>query len=290
MDELLGVYLKKNRESKKITLEDIAKETKIQKRYLEAIENDKYDEIPGETYLRGFLRNYSVSIGLNPEIIIEKYDNIKKKAEEEEIIVEEIKESKKKKKESNLLFNSVIAFLVLIVFFILVNFVGGIYSNIRKSDKDALKNENIKEVNLIQETVPLEEEKTEIKVAAITVAAVTTVEAVTNDIKNTATEAAIIEDKNAVTTVAATTSSKKEEKITTGKNIKIIASGQSWLEIKENDIIKFQGTINEGIIKEIKSSEKINIIIGDASNIKLELNGKDLGILGKPGEVIRKEF
>ena len=119
MDELLGVYLKKIRESKKSTLDDIAKETKIQKRYLEAIEANMYDDIPGETYLRGFLRNYATAVGLNPEIIIEKYDMIKNKGNEIEHIEEQSEEEAPKTKEkSRLVFNSVAAFLVLGVFYI----------------------------------------------------------------------------------------------------------------------------------------------------------------------------
>ena len=62
----LGEYLKISRENAEISLEQVQKQTKIRIKYLKAIENGDFSVIPGgEVYIKGFLKNYADSIGLN---------------------------------------------------------------------------------------------------------------------------------------------------------------------------------------------------------------------------------
>lgn len=68
-----GVILRKAREEKGWSYRDVEAGTKIRVRYLEAMENEEYDILPGPTYTKGFLRNYSRFLGLNPEEIVEYY-------------------------------------------------------------------------------------------------------------------------------------------------------------------------------------------------------------------------
>ena len=59
------------------TIDDAVRETKIAKKYLVAIENENFDVFPGETYLIGFIRNYSQFLGLDPDEMILKYRDYK---------------------------------------------------------------------------------------------------------------------------------------------------------------------------------------------------------------------
>jgi hypothetical protein len=59
------------------TIEDATKETKIARKYLNAIENEDFDVFPGETYLLGFLRNYASFLGLDPDEMVLKYRDYK---------------------------------------------------------------------------------------------------------------------------------------------------------------------------------------------------------------------
>jgi transcriptional regulator with XRE-family HTH domain len=63
----LGEFLRRERELRHISLDDVAERTKISRRYLEAIEEERYDRLPGETFVRGFIRSYAQSVGLDPE-------------------------------------------------------------------------------------------------------------------------------------------------------------------------------------------------------------------------------
>src|SRR5262249_16037278 len=69
----LGDELKRERELREISLREISEATKISVRILEAIENDNYKILPGGIFNRNFLRAYAGFIGLDPEIIVRKY-------------------------------------------------------------------------------------------------------------------------------------------------------------------------------------------------------------------------
>lgn len=69
----IGATLRNKREEKGITLEEVQENTFILKRYLEAIEEEKWNELPGEAYTIGYLRAYSRFLGLDPEPIIASF-------------------------------------------------------------------------------------------------------------------------------------------------------------------------------------------------------------------------
>ncbi|MDR0125800.1 MULTISPECIES: helix-turn-helix domain-containing protein [Bacillus] len=69
----LGKRLIEAREEKGMSLEDLQAATKIQKRYLLAIEQGNYDIIPGKFYVRAFIKQYAEAVGLNPEQLFEEF-------------------------------------------------------------------------------------------------------------------------------------------------------------------------------------------------------------------------
>ncbi|MFO6495495.1 MULTISPECIES: helix-turn-helix domain-containing protein [Bacillus] len=69
----LGNRLKEAREEKGMSLDDLQAATKIQKRYLTALEEGNYDVIPGKFYVRAFIKQYAEAVGLNSELLFEEY-------------------------------------------------------------------------------------------------------------------------------------------------------------------------------------------------------------------------
>ncbi|MBI3815903.1 MAG: DUF4115 domain-containing protein [Nitrospinae bacterium] len=82
--ESLGEHLKRERELRGVTIEEIAHITRINTRFLHAIENNDYGSLP-DVLVKGFLRAYSKCVGLNPNEIISIYDSIKTRDEKTEI-------------------------------------------------------------------------------------------------------------------------------------------------------------------------------------------------------------
>jgi cytoskeletal protein RodZ len=69
----LGLALKEEREKRNISLEEIASTTKIVPRYLQALENDRFDIMPGGFFIKGIIRTYALAIGLDPDEVLAKY-------------------------------------------------------------------------------------------------------------------------------------------------------------------------------------------------------------------------
>jgi cytoskeletal protein RodZ len=61
----VGERLRAAREEKKMSLEDIAAQTRIPQRHLESIEKSEWDKLPAPTYTIGFARSYATSVGLD---------------------------------------------------------------------------------------------------------------------------------------------------------------------------------------------------------------------------------
>jgi cytoskeleton protein RodZ len=68
-----GEKLKQEREKRNITLEQISASTKIGTRLLQALEEDKFNQLPGGIFNRGFVRAYSRCVGLDEDQIIADY-------------------------------------------------------------------------------------------------------------------------------------------------------------------------------------------------------------------------
>lgn len=70
-----GKYLKAQRELRNVSLEEIAKSTKIREVFLRAIEEDSYEHLPPAFYVKGFLALYARHLGLDPHDIGLRYQN-----------------------------------------------------------------------------------------------------------------------------------------------------------------------------------------------------------------------
>ncbi|RIX51761.1 helix-turn-helix domain-containing protein [Paenibacillus nanensis] len=71
----LGALLRKAREERGYSLDDIQELTKIRKRYLEAIESGDHSVLPGSFYVRAFVKNYSEAVGLDPDEVLRLYQH-----------------------------------------------------------------------------------------------------------------------------------------------------------------------------------------------------------------------
>ncbi len=69
--EGIGPILKRVRVEKNISLEEIAEATKIRVKYLQAIEDEQFDLLPGAVYAKGFVNTYIRYLGIGdwPEVM-----------------------------------------------------------------------------------------------------------------------------------------------------------------------------------------------------------------------------
>jgi cytoskeletal protein RodZ len=68
-----GSWLRQQREIRNISLREIADNTKIGMRYLEALEDDRFEVLPAPIFARGFLREYAKYVGLDADEVVNFY-------------------------------------------------------------------------------------------------------------------------------------------------------------------------------------------------------------------------
>jgi cytoskeletal protein RodZ len=69
----VGETLQAARERKGVDLYRAERDTKIRLRYLSALEDGDYAELPAPVYTKGFLRNYAIYLGLEPDDILDRW-------------------------------------------------------------------------------------------------------------------------------------------------------------------------------------------------------------------------
>jgi len=127
--ESLGQKLRETREQHNFSLEQVARDTHISKQYLEALEQENFSMIPGETYIIGFLRNYAEYLSLNPEELVALYKNIQ--IQEQPLPMTELLDRSRPKSSSRI--------IVLLVIILAVLGAGGylIYRFVISSERQA---------------------------------------------------------------------------------------------------------------------------------------------------------
>ena len=71
--QAVGRLLRDQREARGLDLTQVEKSIRIRRAHLEAIEQGRYDELPGAAYIPAFLRAYAAHVGLDPEKVMTAY-------------------------------------------------------------------------------------------------------------------------------------------------------------------------------------------------------------------------
>ena len=69
----VGGELRRARTARHLSLAEISNRTKISPALLHAIEDNRFDRVPGGLFTRGYLRAYAREVELDPEAIVEQY-------------------------------------------------------------------------------------------------------------------------------------------------------------------------------------------------------------------------
>lgn len=76
MDTGIGPTLREARNRRKLDLAEVEAAIKIRVRYLQAIENEEWDALPGGAYTRGFIRTYASYLGLDGDRLVDDYRRV----------------------------------------------------------------------------------------------------------------------------------------------------------------------------------------------------------------------
>jgi cytoskeletal protein RodZ len=82
----IGEELKRIREEKGLSIYDVENQTKIKATFIDAIEKENFDKIPGRVYVKGFIKNYAKFLGLDYTVYLQEINKHFKEDNSEDIL------------------------------------------------------------------------------------------------------------------------------------------------------------------------------------------------------------
>jgi len=247
--ETIGEILRNKRLEKGLTLEDVSNLTKVRKKYLEALESGNYNEIPGKVYVKSFLKIYSDFLGLDRFYILKRYQN--EMVPEENIIIPPTYYMPVNNKVATRSSRTRTLLYIIATIIGVVLIIWGI-SRLRLS------------------YVPSN---------------------ITNDetIENSSSASNQIEPPEVEIPIEEITPTPKPQEIKHNFDkltLKIDSSNYSWVSktIDGKNTISYTMLPNKS--ESFDAQKSVDLRIGNANGVKVNVNGFDLGNLGKSGEVI----
>ena len=116
-----GESLANKRSEKELSVNQVAREIKIEPRVIEMIENNDFESIGAPVFVKGYLRQYSELVGLDPDLIIEKYSAINSIEDSPPIVNDSVDQISKYVLTPKII---LIAIIILISFGVLATFFG----------------------------------------------------------------------------------------------------------------------------------------------------------------------
>ncbi len=80
LNESIGTFLKRHRQQRLMSLAEVSRVTRIPAPTLESIERDRFDDLPGEVFVRGFLKSYAKVVGVLPQEAVARYTSSRRVA------------------------------------------------------------------------------------------------------------------------------------------------------------------------------------------------------------------
>ncbi|MCE5259222.1 MAG: DUF4115 domain-containing protein [Chloroflexi bacterium] len=264
--------MRETREAQRLSLLDVERETRIRHIYLQALEEERFDDLPGDVYARGFIRNYALSLGLDPQPLLEEYDHIREAPQQDETAV--LNEPLLPQRINNTgarVFLILMALLVILLvgWYAYNRFYGGV------SPSDLLSRLGIK---VHQTSTPTLEpgrsgeldtpSPTEFYTLAPTITATPEV---------TASPARTAFPTRTPTAIS---------------GILIVADvlEDTWVHAIADGEVIFDGALTAGDQRTWQAASIISLSIGNAGGISLTVNNVPVGVLGASGELIDMDY
>jgi len=266
--ETVGQYLKRERELRNISLNEISTATRIRENLLAAIEEDRHDLLPAPVFVKGFLVAYGKHIGLDPDDVVLRYESDLK-----ELLEYEDKgppANAKKGWNRGLLLGAIIVMVGIAII---------LFNPWRESkEREGQEPVHVEETPIVQEdfTPPPVTPEQEDMVPPIE-------------------ETIVIRDAPPVETspeplpetpITEMMSEPKEVDLG-GLILQIQAIEETWIALQVDSDLPWDITLRAGETFSQRANNHMKLKIGNAAGVNLTLNGEDLGPLGDPGKVVR---
>lgn len=259
-----GASFKQARESKGISLDQIATETRISTRFLSAIENEEFHLLPGGIFNRGFVRAFAEKVGLDADQAVADYERLAEVRPPE--VVSTPEPASARKKDRHLYPIALGALAVVIVIFYIVNRESGHTAQTASAPPSAPAATS----QPAQAPAPTIEPTPEV---APPLTPPETAPQTTPAAPQPAPPPAL--------PPATPTPAPK-----TALTLEVEAHEQTWIKVvADGNAVDPSEVLESGTTRKFTAQSSISISVGNAAGLSLKLNDKPMKPLGKSGQV-----
>jgi cytoskeletal protein RodZ len=255
----IGETLRSERERQGISLDDIARNTRIPKRFLDAIEVEDFEGLPGLVFTRNFVRQYSEALHLDAEAIVGGLPKL-----DESMIQLPDPPLRTRRRKRYRAPNSGFASLVWLTLAI-----AAVVLLYRHFDSGPI--------------IPMTKIRADIAALRVGIAAsgATDVEAASTPATNRA-----VPEPQAVDPATPLDPPKNSDGTAVSSvQVVVTAVQQAWVELSADGKTAFAGIMMPNETKEISAVDHVKLVAGNAGGVTVSLNGKPLDPLGPVGQV-----
>ncbi len=274
--EKAGVRLKKIRLDKGISLEEVAKQTKITLSILRSIEDDGFVNID-PIYVKGFVKMYCNFLGVNPADYIAEHKppQVEMRVSDQSEQATAYLNPSDVKKPPAILRAVLIGACVIVGLVVLFFAVKGIVSGVAAISKSFKKRPHA-------EIVAAAKKSGVAKTAKKRSSSPKPVAAPKQE-RKASDSAATVSSAATNTGISSSSSSPVSGPIRLG----IHAKDDCWVQVKADGKTIFQGMLSRGRVESWKADTRIDLSLGNAGAVDLEINGNRVMPLGRKGQVVR---
>lgn len=274
----IGQTLKEAREKKGLTLDDLQQTTKIQKRYLIAIEAENFDALPGDFYVRAFIQQYAKVVDLDGDELLaqlEEKTGIKAETPVAHEATTRTEAVRLEQAEKNDFLGKLMNYLpTIIIVIVVVAILGTIYVVAWGNHS-----KNAESQSSSSQTVSVSSDVKKKKSSASSVST-SSAKKTTSSKMSSAKKKSAVSTKQTIENVSSEGSKfVYDVKNAADKNkLELSVSGSAaWSAVSSNGSQVWQGTLNDGgshTVKLPESTTTITISLGNSNSTSLKLNGK----------------
>lgn len=277
--ESVGEFFRQVRETKGLTLDEVAVKTRIHPEYLKALEESNYAKLPEQVFAKGFVRSYARSLGLDEDDAMRRFTvsagTFYDKHEERERLRQQQAEDERKRKANRKAVIAAVGVAVLGLVLLLTREQGSV--SVMRPDADAARAKTAREADrrARTEAAPADHAaKPQISAPAAATPAQSGKPSSLPMPSTTSDPLAGLPFDVGASTEA-------------GLVLALEASELSWVVVQTDDASPHEALLRPGDRLTWKAQEKFALTIGNAGGIRGELNGKPLAPFGPKGRVVR---
>jgi cytoskeleton protein RodZ len=298
--ESVGEFFKQVRETKGLTVDEVASKTRIRTDFVKALEDGNFAKLPDQVFAKGFVRSYARSLGLDEEDAIHRFIQsagsfYEKQDERERLKVRQIEEDRKRQSNRKAV-TIAISIAVLTLIFLLSREQSSVFRRGAAEQGSATKRTTQSAKEIPASTAREPERTAEIlKPTEVSTALKTTAEAPLRQEPVTSASAASRSEPETVSMASpgsdgplAGIALNTTETVGDGQlALDLEATELSWVVVQIDNGSPQESLLRPGEKAHWKGQDQFILTLGNAGGVKAELNGKPQKPFGPSGKVAR---